>query len=108
IERFLEYLQQEQEQGGDEKLWKYLLPFGSREMLEKHLPDVVDDFSLLDWSHLAKCHPELAQQTLYGLVEKSEEGDVLLQRTLTHVFTQWISHDATTDFALDLVKKSIP
>jgi hypothetical protein len=105
IAQFLEYLQ---EQGGDGKLWQYLLPFGPRDVVERHLPDLVDDFTLLDWSHLAKCHPELAQKTLHSLIEKSEEGDVLLKRTLVHVFTQWISHDATIDFALDLVQKSLP
>ncbi|PMD49560.1 uncharacterized protein K444DRAFT_622642 [Hyaloscypha bicolor E] len=105
IERFLRWLEG---RGGDGKVWRCLLPFGSRALLEKHLPDLVDDFSLLDWSHLAKCHPALAQQTLHRLIEDSEEGDVLLQRILRHVFTQWISHDATTGFALDLVRKSMP
>ena len=105
IERFLGWLEG---RGGDGKVWRCLLPFGSRALLEKHLPDLVDDFSLLDWSHLAKCHPALAQQTLHRLIEDSEEGDVLLQRILRHVFTQWISHDAMTDLALDLVRKSMP
>jgi PBS lyase HEAT-like repeat len=105
IKKFLVHLNQE---GGNKSLFRYLLPFGSKATLEKHLPDLLDDFSLLDWNHLAKCHPEVAQQTLYGLIEKSEEGDVLLQRMLKHVFTQWISHDVTTNFALELVKISLP
>ena len=105
IERFLDYLNQE---GGNQTLFQYLVPFGSEATLEKHLPDLLDDFSLLDWTHLSKCHPEVAKRTLYGMIEKSEIGDVLLQRTLTHVFTQWISHDRTIKFALDLVKKSLP
>lgn len=105
IERFLNYLNQE---GGNETLFRYLVPFGSQATLEKHLPDLLDNFSLLDWTHLSKCHPEVAQRTLYEMIEKSEVGDVLLQRTLTHVFTQWISHDLTIKFALDLVKQSLP
>jgi hypothetical protein len=105
IERFLDYLNQE---GGNQTLFRYLVPFGSEATLEKHLPDLLDDFSLLDWTHLSKCHPEIAQRTLYGMIEKSEVGDVLLQRTVTHVFTQWISHDRTIEFTLDLVKKSLP
>jgi hypothetical protein len=105
IERFLDYLNQE---GGNQTLFRYLVPFGSEATLEKHLPDLLDDFSLLDWTHLLKCHPEVAQRTLYGMIEKSEIGDVLLEQTLTHVFTQWISHDRTIKFALDLVKKSLP
>lgn len=105
IERFLNYLNQE---GGNQTLFRYLVPFGSKATLEKHLPDLLDDFSLLDWRHLSKCHPEVTQRTLYGLIEKVEVGDVLLQRTLTHVFTQWISHDRTIKFALDLVQKFLP
>ena len=102
IERFLNHLNQE---GGNQTLFRYLVPFGSEATLEKHLPDLLDDFSLLDWTHLSKSHPKVAQRTLYGMIEKSEVGDVLLQRTLTHVFTQWISHDRTIKFAQDLVQK---
>lgn len=105
IERFLSYLIHE---GGKQTLFRYLVPFGSDATVEQHLPNLLDDFSLLEWTHLSKCHPEITQRTLYGMIEKSEVGDVLLQRTLTHVFTQWISHDRTIKFALDLVKKSLP
>ncbi|KAE9367893.1 hypothetical protein N431DRAFT_561746 [Stipitochalara longipes BDJ] len=103
IEKFLGYLKNE----GEEALWRSLLPFGSKAVLEQHLPKLVEELSLLEWSQLAKCYPEVAQSTLYGLVEKSEVGDVLLKRTVCHVFTQWISHEATVDFALQLVQKAL-
>lgn len=104
IDEFLELLAKEE---GERSLFQRLLPFGSKATVEKYLPTVIDDFALIDWSFLAKCHPEIAQQTLYRLIEKSEDGDAVLVSTVQHVFTQWISHDSTIDFALELVRMSL-
>jgi len=103
IDEFLELLAKE----GERSLFQRLLPFGSKATLEKYLPTVIDGFALVDWSFLAKYHPDIAQQKLYRLIEKSEDRDAVLVSTVQHVFTRWISHDSTVDFALELVRKSL-
>jgi hypothetical protein len=85
IENFLEYLKQD---GSNKSLFQNLLPFGSQVTVEKYLPTVINDFALIDWFQLAKCHPDLAQQQLYQLIEQSEEQDALLISTVKTVFTQ--------------------
>lgn len=104
IDEFVELLVKEE---GERALFQRLLPFGSKVTVEKYLPTLIDDFALIDWSSLAKCHPGMAQQTLYQLIEKSDDGDAILVSTVQHVFTQWISHNSTVDFALQLVRKSL-
>ncbi|PMD40805.1 hypothetical protein L207DRAFT_566186 [Hyaloscypha variabilis F] len=103
IDGFLEWLREE----GEVVLWRELLPYGGREGLERGLPEVIGDFSLLEWGRLAKCWPEIAKRELWALIEASEEGDMLLRRTVCYVFTQWISHDSTVDFALSLVRIAV-
>jgi HEAT repeat protein len=103
IDGFLEWLREE----GEVVLWRELLPYGGREGLERGLPEVIGDFSLLEWGRLAKCWPEVAKRELWALIEASEKGDLLLRRAVCYIFTQWISHDSTVDYALNLVRKAV-
>ncbi|KAE8446827.1 hypothetical protein EG329_011604 [Mollisiaceae sp. DMI_Dod_QoI] len=104
IEAFLEDLESTNR---DPKLFQSLLPLGTRSILDRHLEGLIDHFSLLDWSHLAKYHPDVAQKALRDWIDRSLEDDHQLVTTINHVLTQWLAHEYNTDHAVALFKAGL-
>ena len=108
IERYLEKLET-----NEPSLFKSLFTFGSKTLVEKHLPNFMDRFTLVDWSRLAKYYPDTAQTKIREWTARVEPEDPLLTRVGNSLLTRWLSKPETVDYAFELyktksVKQKIP
>ncbi|CZR61628.1 uncharacterized protein PAC_11525 [Phialocephala subalpina] len=101
IEAFLEDLEQT---NSDPSLFRSLLPLGSREILDRNLKGLIDHFSLIDWSHLAKYYPVVTQKFIQDWVDRSNEDDEQLGDTINHLLVQWLAHEYDFDYAVAIFK----
>jgi hypothetical protein len=108
IERYLKKLETD-----DASLFKSLFTLGSKTLVEKHLPNFIDHFTLVDWSRLAKYHPDTAQTKIREWTARVEPEDPLLTRVGNSLLTRWLSKPETVSYAFELyktksVKQKIP
>lgn len=101
IEAFLEELEST---NSDPSLFQSLLPLGSKAMLDRHLDRLLDHFSLVDWTRLAKYHPSVTQKVLQDWIDRSSEDDHQLVTTTNIILSKWLAHDYTTVYAITLFK----
>jgi hypothetical protein len=108
IDLFLEDLQRDPEKS---RTFQALLPLGSEALVATRLSEVLDRFSMIDWSRLARYHPDVAQTALRDWATRSEDGDLGLRAIANGILWQWGAVECTADTALDLLQtmmKSTP
>jgi hypothetical protein len=108
IERYLEKLET-----NDPSIFKSVFMFGSRTLVERHLPSFIDRFTLIDWSRLAKYHQDITQTKIREWTARVEPEDHLLTRVGNSLLARWLSKPETVDYAFELyktksVKQKIP
>ena len=100
IDTFLEDLEKEI---GNEQIFKGNFPLGSRELVVKTLPRLQDSLSQLEWSCLAKYHPDIANSAIFELAARSEHNDTRLCEVANTVMAIFLRKQAYIKSALHLV-----
>ena len=101
IDQFLEDLKVNPEKS---KVFRRLLPYGSRNLVDQYLPNVIDLLSTTDWSRMATFHPEITEETLHAWALHLKDEDPRLVVVANQTISQWAAFEETSDMALDLVK----
>ncbi|KAH9213074.1 hypothetical protein DL95DRAFT_390878 [Leptodontidium sp. 2 PMI_412] len=104
IEKYLGDLEHKEE---DVKQFQNFFLLGSEALVERNLPRFLEQFSIQQWLNLAKYHPEIAQRVLNEWIERSEEDDFTLVSKVNTVLKQWLSHDSTVKYAVELFRNSL-
>lgn len=92
---------------GRDRLFQGLLPYGSTTLVEKHLPQLLDGFSTMNWTRLAKYHPEVVLETIHDWSNRSSDEDPRLMVIANQMILRWASSEATADLALDIIRTMV-
>ena len=101
IDQFLEDLRQDALRS---QAFRSLISYGSRNFVDRYLPDVIDQLGMTDWSRLATFQADITKETLQSWALRSKDEDPHLLSVVNQTISEWARSEASSDIALDLVK----
>jgi hypothetical protein len=104
VDEFLSILKSSE---GSDRLFRGLVPYGTTTLVEKHLPSFLDRFSTMNWTRLAKYHPEVVLETILKWSNGSSDENPRLLVIANQIISRWANSEATANLALDVIRTMI-